>query len=105
MNAGIGEGKTVTEHREWSDQLYAVYARGRDARLMAAIVGEAGLAEPDRRAMGFAQRFEETFVGQAGRRALTETMDAGWTLLEGLPREDLARISDATWARRTGVRP
>ena len=32
MNAGIGEGKTRAEHREWSDQLYAVYARGREAR-------------------------------------------------------------------------
>ena len=44
MNAGIGKGRTVREHREWADQLYAIYARGREARLMAAIVGESGLA-------------------------------------------------------------
>ena len=44
MSAGIGAGKTRAEHREWSDQLYAVYARGREARTMAAIVGAAGTA-------------------------------------------------------------
>ncbi len=39
MNAGIGAGRTVPEHRRWVDQLYAVYAKGREARLMVAIVG------------------------------------------------------------------
>jgi V/A-type H+/Na+-transporting ATPase subunit B len=108
MNAGIGKGKTVPEHREWADQLYAIYARGREARLMAAIVGEAGLAAADRRALGFAERFETEFVGQgATRRALAETFAAGWRLLDTLPREDLMRLSDATWearhpAERTG---
>lgn len=101
MNAGIGKGRTVPEHREWADQLYAVYTRGREARLMAAIVGEAGLAEPDRRALAFAERFENEFVRQSGRRrTLTETLDKGWMLLETLPREDLTRISEATWAAR-----
>jgi V/A-type H+-transporting ATPase subunit B len=38
MNAGVGAGKTTADHREWSDQLYAVYARGREARSMAAIL-------------------------------------------------------------------
>ena len=64
MNAGIGAAHTVPEHREWADQLYAIYARGREARLMAAIVGEAGLSPGDRRALAFAERFERTFVGQ-----------------------------------------
>ena len=56
----------MPEHREWADQLYAIYTRGREARLMAAIVGEAGLAEADRRALGFAERFEHEFVRQGG---------------------------------------
>ncbi|HSB55464.1 MAG TPA: V-type ATP synthase subunit B [Gemmatimonadales bacterium] len=104
MNAGIGKGRTVPEHREWADQLYAVYTRGREARLMAAIVGEAGLAESDRRSLGFATRFEEEFVRQGGqRRTLTETLAEGWRLLETLPREDLTRISDNTWSARHGV--
>lgn len=101
MNAGIGKGRTVPEHREWADQLYAIYTRGREARLMAAIVGEAGLAEPDRRALAFAQKFEDEFVQQRGvRRTLAETLAEGWRLLETLPREDLTRISDGTWAGR-----
>jgi V/A-type H+-transporting ATPase subunit B len=100
MNAGIGAGKTVREHREWSDQLYAIYARGRETRLMAAVVGEAGLVESDRRALAFAQRFEDEFVGQRSRRPLAETIATGWRLLESMPREDLVRISDATWAAR-----
>jgi len=98
MNAGIGAGRTVAEHREWSDQLYAVYTRGRDARQMAAIVGEAGLAAADRRALEFADGFEREFVRQGGeRRALAQTIAIGWRLLEALPREDLLRLSDATW--------
>jgi len=104
MNAGIGKGRTVPEHREWADQLYAVYTRGREARLMAAIVGEAGLAEADRRALVFARQFEDEFVRQQGRRrTLDETLAEGWRLLETLPHEDLTRISDATWAARGGV--
>lgn len=101
MQAGIGEGHTVPEHREWSDQLYASYARGREARSMAAIVGEAGLAPADRRALAFAERFEREFIGQGeGRRGIGETLAEGWRLLETLPREDLRRIAEATWARR-----
>ena len=99
MNAGIGPGKTVPEHREWADQLYAVYSRGREARQMAAIVGEAGLSEADRRALDFAARFEQGLVHQGGdRRGTAETMELGWNLLRGLPRADLSRLSDAAWA-------
>ncbi|HXF96104.1 MAG TPA: V-type ATP synthase subunit B [Gemmatimonadales bacterium] len=101
MQAGIGAGRTVPEHREWADQLYALYTAGREARLMAAIVGEAGLAEADRRALAFADRFEREFVGQgSARRSTAETIALGWRLLETLPRGDLLRISDATWAAR-----
>jgi V/A-type H+/Na+-transporting ATPase subunit B len=98
MNAGIGAGKTVPEHREWADQLYAVYARGQEARQMAAIVGEAGLADADRRALAFAERFERDFVHQGSdRRSFAETIAAGWALLTALPRSDLWRLDEATW--------
>ncbi len=101
MQSGIGAGKTAAEHREWSNQLYAVYTRGREARLMAAIVGEAGLAPEDRRALAFADRFELDFVGQGdARRTIGETLEIGWQLLETLPREDLHRLSDTVWAAR-----
>jgi V/A-type H+-transporting ATPase subunit B len=105
MNAGIGPARTVPEHREWADQLYAVYAQGREARLMAAIVGDSGLGAADRRALAFAERFEREFVGQgAFRRSLADTIDTGWRLLETLEREDLLRIREATWTARQKVR-
>jgi len=100
MNAGIGQGRSVPEHRQWADQLYALYAQGREARLMAAIVGEAGLVAQDRRALAFVDRFEHAFIGQGRRRrTLAETIAAGWELLDALPRDDLARIRDDTWER------
>ncbi|HEU5056456.1 MAG TPA: V-type ATP synthase subunit B [Kofleriaceae bacterium] len=106
MKAGIGPGKTVPEHRRWADQLYAVYARGREARLMAAVVGEGGLGEADRRALAFADRFERELVHQGGaRRTLADTIEIGWRLLESLPRSDLRRLDDATWAARAASRP
>lgn len=105
MGAGIGEGRTVAGHREWANQLYASYAQGREARLMAAIVGAAGLSESDRRALAFAERFEREFIGQDRRRTLAETLDAGWRLLETLPRDDLLRIGDATWDARLAAGP
>jgi V/A-type H+-transporting ATPase subunit B len=96
MNAGIGAGRTVPEHRRWADQLYATYARGREARMMVAIVGESGLSAADRRALAFADAFERSFVGQGGaRRTIADTIEAGWKLLDGLPREDLVKLPDA----------
>jgi len=101
MSAGIGAGRTVPEHREWANQLYASYSQGREARLMAAVVGEAGLSEADRRSLAFAERFEREFIGQERRRSLAETIATGWRLLETLPRDDLLRLSDATWSARS----
>jgi V/A-type H+-transporting ATPase subunit B len=101
MNAGIGEGHTRPEHREWADQLYAVYARGREAKLMAAIVGRDGLVPGDRRALDFVDTFEKQFIHQGRvRRSLLDTMRIGWSLLETLPRDELTRISDTTWQSR-----
>jgi len=104
MNAGIGPGRTVAEHREWANQLYASYTQGREARLMAAIVGEAGLGEADRRALEFAAVFEREFLHQRDRRDLPTTIATGWRLLETLPRDDLLRIRDATWAARAAAK-
>jgi V/A-type H+-transporting ATPase subunit B len=105
MSSGIGKDHTRPEHREWSDQLYATYARGREARTMAAIVGESGLPAADRRALAFTDAFEREFIAQpGGRRTIAETFDAGWRLLETLPRDDLLRITDATWQLRADAR-
>jgi V/A-type H+-transporting ATPase subunit B len=106
MNAGIGKDKTASEHRKWADQLYASYAQGREARMMATIVGESGLPPADRRALEFADRFEKEFINQRGlRRSMRETLEAGWTLLDTLPREDLTRIPVQMLRKRPHVDP
>ncbi|MBI3995713.1 MAG: V-type ATP synthase subunit B [Nitrospirae bacterium] len=93
MNLGIGEGKTRGDHRGVADQLYAFYAQGRDLRRLAAIVGEEGLTEPDKRLLKFAERFEEAFVNQGNEeRSLEQTLALGWKLLGLLPKERLTRI-------------
>lgn len=101
MSAGIGKGKTSPDHREWSDQLYALYARGRESRIMAAILGESGLPAAERRALGFAERFERELIAQGRtRRTIVETLELGWDLLKDFPREDLGRLSENTWRTR-----
>lgn len=101
MNAGIGGEHTVAEHREWADQLYAVYARGREAKLMAAIVGREGLAAGDQHALQFADAFERELIHQGRtRRTLNDTIALGWSLLEKLPKTELTRISEDTWKAR-----
>jgi V/A-type H+-transporting ATPase subunit B len=101
MNAGIGADRTVPPHREWADQLYAMYARGREAKLMAAIVGSEGLSPGDRRALDFVDEFEKQLIHQGStRRPLLETIRIGWSLLDVLPRDELTRISMPTWESR-----
>ena len=94
MNHGIGAGKTREDHRGWADQLYALYAQGRDLRRMEAIVGKEGIAEMDRPLLDFADRFEREFIHQgADARTVRETMDLGWRLLGLVPKARLSRLS------------
>jgi V/A-type H+-transporting ATPase subunit B len=93
MNSGIGDGKTRLDHRSVADQLYALYAEGRDLRRLVAIIGEAALSEGDRRVLVFAKRFEEAFIGQGMvNRDATETLDLAWDLLAPMPVGLLKRI-------------
>jgi V/A-type H+-transporting ATPase subunit B len=101
MSLGIGEGKTRGDHRGLADQLYASYAQGRELRRLAAIVGEEGLREEDRKLCRFADAFEAGFVHQgAVGRTVEETLDLGWKLLGKLPREALTRVRPADLAAR-----
>jgi V/A-type H+-transporting ATPase subunit B len=105
MNLGIGEGKTRADHRGVADQLYASYAQGRELRRLAAIVGEEGLLESDRKLVRFADAFESEFVHQGGGgRTIGETLDLGWRLLSRLPKERLTRVRPEDVARHYGER-
>lgn len=93
MNAGIGDGKTRADHRCIADQLYALYAEGRDLRRLVAIIGEAALSASDRLILDFAARFEESFVSQGKvDRDIDETLNISWELLAPLPVELLKRV-------------
>ncbi len=93
MNAGIGRDRTRAEHRAVADQLYALYARGRDLRRLVAVIGEAGLTAGEQRILGFADRFEQDVVGQGGRhRTLDDSFDVAWSTLATLPPDELTGI-------------
>ncbi len=105
---GIGPGKTREDHADVANQLFAAYARGREAAELATILGEASLTELDRLYMKFADRFEERFVqqGEYENRSIEETLEIGWDLLRMLPKEELKRIRDEYlekfYEKRTG---
>ena len=93
MNAGIGARGTRDDHRDVADQLYACYARGRQVRDLASIIGIAALGDSDHRYLSFADDFEQRFIGQGGgRRSVEETLDLAWQLLSRFPRHELTRI-------------
>ena len=93
---GIGEGKTREDHSGWANQLFASYARGKELRELAVILGESALSESDQKFVQFAKEFEEQFVRQEHNenRSIEETLSIGWKLLSILPREELKRIKD-----------
>ncbi len=93
MNAGIGPGKTREDHRSVADQLYALYAEGRDLRRLVAIIGETALSADDRHVLTFTKQFEEKFIGQGmADRSINETLDLAWNLLSTMHPEMLKRI-------------
>ncbi len=94
---GIGAGKTRKDHADTMNQLFSAYARGKDAKELSAILGEAALSEVDKKFAHFAEAFEEQYVSQGfdNNRDIIETLDIGWNLLKLLPRGELKRIRDA----------
>lgn len=93
---GIGEGRTRADHADVMNQLFSAYARGKDARELMVVLGEAALTDMDKRYAKFAEEFEKTYVSQGyyTDRDVEETMEIGWKLLRILPRSELKRIKD-----------
>ncbi|MEX0764237.1 MAG: V-type ATP synthase subunit B [Nitrosopumilaceae archaeon] len=94
MNQGIGKGRTREDHRGLADQLYAAYAQGKDARSLAAIVGEEALSDLDKKSLKVANNFERKFVNQGmdENRSIEQTLDIGWELLGDLSESEMNRI-------------
>ena len=93
---GIGPDRTRKDHAATMNQLFAAYARGKDARELMVILGEAALTDMDKKYAEFAEAFERQYVSQGydANRSIEETLDIGWKLLEILPRSELKRIKD-----------
>ena len=93
---GIGVGKTREDHASTMNQLFAAYARGKEAKELMVVLGEAALTEIDKLYAQFADAFEKEYVSQGYNtdRSIEETLDLGWKLLKILPRSELKRISN-----------
>ena len=91
---GIGKNKTREDHADTMNQLFSAYARGKESKELAAILGEASLSEIDKMYARFAEQFEKRYVSQGfeTRRTIEETLNIGWELLKILPKSELKRI-------------
>src|SRR5665647_2560164 len=93
---GIGRGKTREDHSNTMNQIFAAYSRGKDAKELMTILGEAALTDIDKLYATFADAFEQEYVSQGyhTNREIEETLAIGWKLLSILPRAELKRIKD-----------
>ncbi|MCM8768476.1 MAG: V-type ATP synthase subunit B [Candidatus Omnitrophica bacterium] len=91
---GIGRGATRHDHPSLASQLFASYARGKEAEELAMVLGEAALTDSDVSHLNFARMFEQEFINQGKNenRGINQTLDLGWKLLRQLPRPDIKRI-------------
>ena len=85
---GIGKGKTRPDHADTMNQLFSAYARGKEAKELSQILGEAALSDVDKLYAKFSDEFEKRYVSQGydTNRSVIETLDLGWDLLKILPR-------------------
>ena len=76
------------------NQLFSAYARGKEAKELSTILGEAALSDLDKIYAKFATRFESEYVSQSfdDNRSIEETLTIGWKLLSILPKAELKRI-------------
>ncbi|MBQ9079349.1 MAG: V-type ATP synthase subunit B [Ruminococcus sp.] len=93
---GIGEGKTRADHSDTLNQLFSAYARGKDAKELMVVLGEAALTPTDLIYAKFADEFERRYVSQGfeNNRSIEDTLSIGWELLKLLPRSELRRIRE-----------
>jgi V/A-type H+-transporting ATPase subunit B len=91
---GIGKGKTREDHSDTFNQLFAAYARGKEAEELSVILGEAALSDMDKQYLKFASTFEARYVsqGEYEDRSIEQTLDLGWELLSVFPTVELKRI-------------
>jgi len=97
MKDGIGEGKTRKDHARLAAQLFAAYAKVKQVKSLAAVIGEEELPALDKQYLKFGEQFERRYLKQEEYedRTIAETLELGWDVISVLPREELHRLSDA----------
>jgi V/A-type H+-transporting ATPase subunit B len=107
MKDGVGKGYTRDDHPKLASQLFACYARVRQVRGLADVIGEEELGVLDKKYLEFGNAFEHRFIGQGEyeNRAVLETLDLGWEILSLLPRDELHRVSDDLLDKYYPVKP
>jgi V/A-type H+-transporting ATPase subunit B len=96
MKDGIGPGMTREDHAHIASQLFAAYARVKDVRALASVIGEEELTPLDHAYLKFGDSFEKDFLSQREDedRSIEETLDLGWKVISILPKEELNRITE-----------
>ncbi len=91
---GIGKGRTREDHDAVTSQLFAAYARGKQAKELAVILGEAALSDVDKSFCEFADEYEKQYIaqGEYEDRSIETSLDLAWKLLKMLPVEELKRV-------------
>ena len=94
MKDGIGPGHTREDHAPLASQLFAAYAKVKQVRGLAAVVGEEELSTLDKTYVSFGDEFERRMLtqGEFEDRSIERTLDIGWDVLSLLPRNELPRI-------------
>jgi len=96
MKDGIGPEMTREDHKDLSSQLFSAYAKVKQIRNLASIIGEEELSQSDKSYLKFGEKFEQRFLTQSEHenRSIEQTLDLGWEVLRELPREDLLRVKE-----------
>ena len=84
MKDGIGKGYTREDHPNIAKQLFSSYAKVKEARALAQIIGEEDLSESDRKLIKYGEAFEKRFLNQPeyNTRTIAETLDLAIELLK-----------------------
>jgi V/A-type H+-transporting ATPase subunit B len=96
MKDGVGKGFTREDHPKLASQLFAAYARVKQVRGLADVVGEEELGTLDKQYLMFGNAFEHNFLaqGEFENRSIEQTLEIGWDTISMLPREELRRVTD-----------
>ncbi len=96
MKDGIGEGKTRDDHPHLFMQLYSAYARVKEVRAIASIVGEEELGKIERLYIKFGDELERKLIGQGFMedRSMEQSLDIGWEVISILPKSELVGLTD-----------